>query len=583
MNKTVSINLGGLFFHIDEDAYQKLNRYFDAIKRSLSPDGKEEIMSDIEGRIAELLSEKLKNDKQVVGTREVDEVIAVMGQPEDYRIDEEPAAKQTQSTYTHFEPLRTKKFYRDGEKGMVAGVAAGLGHYFRIDPLWIRIIFIVSLILSFGTSLVVYILLWILIPKAITTTEKLEMTGEPINISNIEKKVREEINSLSSKIQNVDYDKLGANARTGAERVGNGIGNVFSKLFSALAKVIGALILVFASINLIGMVIAFIVLCFWSAMPDSAWDADFLMLNVTGAPMWVLGLLGLFAFGIPMFFLFLLGLKILVNNLKPVGSITKYTLLAIWIIAVAIAIVFGVQQATQFSSRSKSISKQQIDLVENDTLFVKFRHNDYFAKSIDYNTSVKYTQDSLKNDVLYSNNISFHVLHTDSDKPYVQIEKYAHGSSMSEARDRAEKIKYNFEIQGNTLLLDNYLLTDISEKYRNQAVEIYLYLPEGTLLKPDMSVQHYDESDDEVFNLHWDDDSYTYKMDKQEAKCLNCPTEEEENQRFAEEEARFAEEEARFGREEARRNNGSERITIDVDGVDVNVKVDSVSVGTKRR
>ena len=83
MNKTVSINLGGFFFHIDENAYQKLNRYFDAIKRSLSPDGKEEIMNDIESRIAELLSEKLKNDKQVVGVREIEEVSAIMGQPDD--------------------------------------------------------------------------------------------------------------------------------------------------------------------------------------------------------------------------------------------------------------------------------------------------------------------------------------------------------------------------------------------------------------------------------------------------------------------------------------------------------------------
>jgi len=580
MNKTVSINLGGLFFHIDEDAYQKLNRYFDAIKRSLSPDGKEEIMNDIEGRIAELLSEKLKNDKQVVGTREVDEVIAVMGQPEDYRIDEEPATGQSQTYYTPgYEPLRTKKFYRDGDKGMIAGVAAGIGHYFRIDPLWVRIIFIISLILSFGTSVIVYILLWILIPKAITTTEKLEMTGEPINISNIEKKVREEINTLSSRIQNVDYDKLGANARTGAERVGNSIGTIFSKLFKALAKVIGAFIAVFSAGSLIGMFITFIVLCFWSSLPDSAWDADFLMRNFTDAPMWLLGLLGLFAFGIPMFFLFLLGLKILVNNLKSIGSITKYTLLAIWIISVALLIVLGVRQATQFSSRSKDISKQQIQLVENDTLFIKFRHNDYFSKSVEYRNSLRFTQDSLGNDVLYSNNVSLHVLHTDQATPYIQIEKYAHGSSMSEARDRAEKIKYNFEIQGNTLLLDNYLLTDVAHKFRNQEVEIYLYLPEGTLIKPDMSVQHYDHSDDDVFNLYWDNDIYVYRMDKHEAKCLNCPPESVEEEEEEEEEYLRQLHEAEENQVNEDRTRS--RINIDVDGVDVNVKIDEDSIRTR--
>src|SRR5690606_24883916 len=100
-------------------------------------------------------------------------------------------------------------------------------HYFNVDPLWIRIIFILSLFLSFGTTAIVYILLWILIPRAITTTEKLEMTGEPINISNIEKKVREEIGNLSEKLHNVDYQTLGATARHGAERVGSNIGTIF--------------------------------------------------------------------------------------------------------------------------------------------------------------------------------------------------------------------------------------------------------------------------------------------------------------------------------------------------------------------
>ena len=237
MNKTVSINLGGFFFHIDENAYQKLNRYFDAIRNSLPPDGKDEIMNDIESRISELLSVKLKNDKQVVSTLEVDEIIEIMGQPEDYRLDDDEPKQKSNTYYPGYVPKRTRKFYRDGEKGLISGVCAGLSHYFRIDPLWVRIIFILSLFISFGTSVIIYIILSILIPKAITTTEKLEMTGEPINISNIERKVREEFDALGNKIQNVDYDKLGANAKSGAEKLGNGLGKVFSALFKGFAKV----------------------------------------------------------------------------------------------------------------------------------------------------------------------------------------------------------------------------------------------------------------------------------------------------------------------------------------------------------
>lgn len=526
MNKTVSINLGGLFFHIDEDAYQKLNRYFDAIRRSLSPDGKDEIMNDIEGRIAELLTEKLKNDKQVVSVREVEEVIAVMGQPEDYRIDDEEAKASSNASYyaPGYVPT-SKKFYRDGEKGMIAGVCAGIAHYFRIDPLWIRIIFIISPFISFGSSLLVYVLLWILIPKAITTTEKLEMTGEPINISNIEKKVKEEINTISDKIQNVDYGKIGSTARTGAERVGNTVGEIFSMLFKAIAKVMGALIVVTTSLALCSGAILLLFVIFSSGMPNAAWYPYMDIFNYTDTPLWLLGILIFFAVGIPVAFLFLLGLKILVNNLRPVSSIVSYTFLALWIISIGALMYVGMWQATEISSESKVTAKEEVYVTVDDTLNVKFRFNDYYAKNVDYNTEFKFTQDSVGNDVIYSNLIGFQVIKTDADFPYVQVEKYASGNSISEARKRAEKIKYNFKIEGNNLILDNYFITDVKAKYRKQKVIVYLYLPEGIQFKPDASVQIYDESDNDFFDLWFDGDKYVYKMGKNHVDCLNCELE----------------------------------------------------------
>ena len=91
MNKTININLGGVFFHIDELAYQKLRKYLDAIRRSLSddPKGKEEILTDIETRIGEILSEKITDVRQVVNEQDIEEIILIMGKPEDYAGDEE--------------------------------------------------------------------------------------------------------------------------------------------------------------------------------------------------------------------------------------------------------------------------------------------------------------------------------------------------------------------------------------------------------------------------------------------------------------------------------------------------------------
>ena len=144
MNKTVNINIGGLIFHIDEDAYQKLTRYFDAIKRSLSnSSGKDEIMKDIEMRVAELLIEKQKSDKHVINNKDVDEVIVVMGQPEDYRIDDEnDSASDTKEPYYPY--TKPKKLYRDKDRGTIAGVCTGLGHYFGIDAVWLKILFFFS-------------------------------------------------------------------------------------------------------------------------------------------------------------------------------------------------------------------------------------------------------------------------------------------------------------------------------------------------------------------------------------------------------------------------------------------------------
>jgi phage shock protein PspC (stress-responsive transcriptional regulator) len=526
MNKTVSINLGGLFFHIDEDAYQKLNQYFDAIRRSLSNDGKDEIMSDIEGRISELLTEKLNSDKQVVSTRDVEDIMAVMGQPEDYRIDDD--AEPQKSAYTNNYSdlyIKTKKFYRDGDRSIGGGVCAGIAHYFRIDPLWIRIIFILSLFITFFASLFVYVLLWILIPKAITTTEKLEMTGEPINISNIEKKVKEEIGQFGEKLKSMDYDKMGARAQSGAEKLGNGIGYVFMAIFKGIAKVIGAIITICAALTLGGLIIFFITTLFSTALQDTPWYHATNMFNYTETPFWVVGLLSLLAIGIPVFFLFLLGLKIMVENLKPIGNITKYTLLAVWIIAVSISIYLGLRQATAVAHEGKIMKETALYITPQDTLFVKFRNNSYFSKSVEDGTSFRITQDSTQNDVIYSNNVELHFMKTDREWPFMQVEKLAEGSSPSEARKRADKIKYNLENIGNELVLDNYLLTDLASKFRMQRVKVYVYLPEGTHVHIDKNSRNYIHSDYSDLQVRWEEENRLYKVEKDKFVCQDCPFE----------------------------------------------------------
>ncbi len=524
MNKTVNINLGGMFFHIDEDAYQKLTRYFDAIKRSLSnSSGQDEIIKDIEMRVSELLSEKQKSEKHVVGLKDVDEVIAVMGQPEDYKIDDEEKAPKS----SNFSTSKTRKLYRDTENGMIGGVLAGLGHYLGIDKVWLRIIMLV-LLFTFGTGALAYIILWIVMPEARTTSEKIEMTGEPVTISNIEKKVREEFETVSEKLKNVDYDKYGNQIKSGAERVGSSFGNLILAVLKAFSKFLGVILIITGISITIALFIAVFTLGS-SSLIDVPWKGFIEAGNFTDYPVWCFGLIMFFAVGIPFFFLTLLGFKLVSPNLKSIGNIVKYTLLAIWLIAVSLAITVGIQQASAFAVDGRVIKKETINLKANDTLFIKFKHNDYFAKSINERDDFKITQDSTKTDVIYSNNVSLKIEKTDAKLAYIQIEKEAKGKSLSEAKERAEQIKYAYKIIGNQLILDNYLLTDLKNKFRDQEIEITLFLPKGILFKADSSVQNYDRSEDDYFNLHFSSSDYLYKVGNSQVKCLNCPEDENEH------------------------------------------------------
>ncbi|EKT4552485.1 conserved membrane hypothetical protein [Flavobacterium psychrophilum] len=540
MNKTVNMNLGGFFFHIDEDAYQKLNRYFDAIKKSLSSDGREEIMNDIESRVSELFSEKLTGAKQVISLKEVDDVIAVMGQPEDYKIEDE-APRQPNYNYAS---SGSRKLYRDKENGIIGGVLAGLGYYFGIDKVWLRLIMLV-LLLSFGTGFLLYIILWIVMPEAVTTTEKLEMQGEPINISNIEKKVKEEFENLSEKFKNADVNfkdgmdtvsekvKIFSNdfsdkMKSNSSRVGSNLGDVIISILGIFAKFLGALIVMVASISLLGFFVASIVMLFSSTMPDS-FALNYISTPIgLETPLWIQGILFLLVFGIPFFFLLILGLKLLVTNLKSIGSIAKYSLLSLWIIALAILIVLGIKEATQLAFDGKVVQKQSINISPTDTLFVKFKNNDFYSKDIDNHDYFRLMQDEHGKEIVYSNNVSIEIMPTDEKLPYLQIEKLANGKTPDEAQKRAEKIIYNLKIEGNKLILDNYLLHNVKNRFRDQRVALFLYLPKGTYLKPDSSLRRYEETNGDYFSWNPESKNDVYKVEDNKVKCTNCPANENE-------------------------------------------------------
>ena len=175
-------------------------------------------------------------------------------------------------------------------------------------------------------------------------------------------------------------------------------------VFKIFAKFLGVILIITGFAVLISLLIAVFTLGS-SDFIDVPWQSFVEAGNFTDYPIWSFGLLMFFAVGIPFFFLVLLGFKLLTPNLKSIGNIAKYTLLALWIIAIGILISIGVKQASEVAYEGKTVQKETINLMPNDTLYVKFKYNDYYTKNIDDNENFKFVQDSSNNEMIYSNDV----------------------------------------------------------------------------------------------------------------------------------------------------------------------------------
>jgi phage shock protein PspC (stress-responsive transcriptional regulator) len=186
MKITVSINLGGYSFNIDEDAYAELKRYLRTLEVHFAgEESSSEILSDIETRLSEIFRTKITAYKQVITMNDVRQAISVMGTPEDISDNDHTSAREK------FASPGYHRMYRDPDNRVIGGVCSGMGAYWDIDPVILRIIFVV-LIMAGGIGALIYLILYIVIPEARTTAQKIEMKGEPVNIHNIKESVKSE-------------------------------------------------------------------------------------------------------------------------------------------------------------------------------------------------------------------------------------------------------------------------------------------------------------------------------------------------------------------------------------------------------
>ena len=195
MKRTTTVNIGGQVFNMDEDAHEMLDYYLASIAGQFE-DEKErrDIMDDVEARIAEIFKNKVTAFRQVITADDINDMTRIMGKPSDF-------GSEGDDTLQGYSRKRGyKRMYRDPDTRILGGVCGGLGAYWHIDPIIIRVLFLVALF-GFGIGFLLYILLWIVIPVAKTTAQKLEMRGEPVTVENIKRFVREEFGNVKKSMR----------------------------------------------------------------------------------------------------------------------------------------------------------------------------------------------------------------------------------------------------------------------------------------------------------------------------------------------------------------------------------------------
>ena len=516
MNTTVTIHLAHTLFHIDSDAFALLKNYLNKLEKSFAQtDGKQEILEDIEVRIAELFSQYTIREGYVISEKNVNDVIEILGSPED--ISEEETQEESTKSYAQ------KKLYRDTDERIIGGVASGLGHYFGIDRVWIRLILIILVLSSIGGVVFVYILLWALIPEAKTTSEKLRMRGEPVNISNIEKKIKEGLDDVTQKVKSVDYSKVGDDLKKKSIKFSEMLERLILLLVSIASKIIGFFMILFSTIVLIGLLFSVAIFGFISSIEIPP-EIIFLTMN-TDLPLWAFSLLLLFGVGIPFTFIFVLGLRLLTSKRKLMNNSTKYTLGVIWITTLLLISFTIAREFRSNAFTARTTQNELIDMNKKDTLRIRMNTVQYDNEILVFNAThlINNDEDELN---LLLDEIRLNITQSKDDKTQLRIEKKAKGRNQKRARENANAISYPFEYYNKNLLLDSQWLASIAQARNEQQVRLNLEVVEGQYLYIDRDFSYL------MYRGIKNDQNYSrrkiaghlWKMENGTLICQDCPT-----------------------------------------------------------
>ncbi len=581
MNKTVTVNIGGMVFHIEEHAYDKLKKYLEAIRGYFTTsDGRDEIIQDIESRIAEMFTERIGSNRQVVVEADVEFMIDTMGRPEQVAgetDDDSNSSNNTNQTYQSTSRTGHRRLYRDPEDKVVGGVCSGISYYFGIDPIWMRLAFAVAFFV-YGTGFLLYILLMIIIPKAKTTAEKLEMKGQPVNIDNIKKSIQDEVEDIKTRL-NSNQGKMNFSRGTGTiSTFFEALGEILIGAIRIIAKVAGGFIMVILTVVLIALFVGVLGL---SGVIGNAQMPVFMTQSFLTDFQQTLGIIALIlVVGIPLISI-IYALASSLFKIKSEHKVLNYTAKVLWITGVVMAVWLAITISNNF--RRKDQQRVEIPIAQpiNNTLYLALLTEDS-DKSYDFESDNEIINISdifstiNRDDTFRIKNVNLDVLRADGDKFELVKIVSANGADRREAESNLRSIDYDLLQEDSVLKFAREFHLSNGKMFRNQKIKLILKVPVGK------SIHFSHNMDDIIYDIKNVTNTYdgdmvdkTWTMTEDGLKCIGCNLDEQTSEK--------THSKIRINGKDIDINSNNNEDTINWDNKDVKIRInkDGVMIDAK--
>jgi phage shock protein PspC (stress-responsive transcriptional regulator) len=477
MKRTEKINLQGIVFNIDEDAFQRLTNYLKELETYFkSTNESAEIYTDIELRLIELLQAKLNENKQVINENDVEDVIQTLGKVGDF-------TSENTTSDGFKSSKRSRRLYRDSQSSFLGGVCSGLSAYLKIDVVWIRLAFVLGIFLN-GAGILAYLIMWIIVPRAKTAAQRLEMQGEDVNINNIENNIREEYNRVKDNLNNWQQSDSYKRTKDGMYTFFSGMGTLFSGLLRLVIVLVGITFLLSGVFALLGISFVGAYQAFDFHLFD--WDIylnleSLLSFFIPGAMIDVFLIAIWLLVTIPVVAIVYLGLKLIFRfkaNDKPIGAL----LLVAFIVSAVFVLSVSLMQVRDFDEEFTETERIQLSYNANDTLYLSLNDNLPYNQSTKHFYDEEFALDFAADPMAMYIQPNIRIEASDNDESLLIVRKKARGEDQFDAGENVNSINYQYRAEGRELQFDRFFRLQEGDYFRDQELDMIVKVPEGMVL-----------------------------------------------------------------------------------------------------